>query len=251
MDSFIGKTCPYCQMAIKPGAELTICPACQIPHHSECWACNGYKCTTFGCTGVTGVSSFGGQVSGPRPPDSITVNCGTCGTQNVLDPSRPLYTASCGRCGAVLNPMQTTIMSENICNTKPLYAGFWVRSLASVIDFMAILPFNLFFEYAVRDELAMFMLGMVVSAIYSVVFESSAWQATIGKRVLGIIVTDEQGRRIGAGKAIGRHLGKYVSGLTLGLGFIMVGFTDRKQGLHDKIAGTLVLKREDTESGVR
>ena len=244
MDSFIGKTCPYCQVVIKPGAELTICPVCQIPHHSECWACNGFKCTTFGCDGAKEVSSFRGQVSDPQPPDGITVNCEKCGTKNLLDPSRPAYTATCGRCGSMLNPPHTAIMSENICNLKPLWAGFWLRLLASVIDFMALLPVNLLLEYAVRDASTQLMLGIFVAAIYSVVFESSAWQATIGKRVLGIIVTDEQGSRIDAGKALGRHLGKFVSGLPLGLGFIMVGFTDRKQGLHDKIAGTLVLKRE-------
>lgn len=47
----LGKSCPFCQMPFKPGAKIEICPACQIPHHLECWRENGNKCTTYGCTG--------------------------------------------------------------------------------------------------------------------------------------------------------------------------------------------------------
>ncbi len=50
-DSVIGKTCPYCQTPIKPGAPVFVCSVCGIPHHTECWRENR-RCTTFGCTGV-------------------------------------------------------------------------------------------------------------------------------------------------------------------------------------------------------
>ena len=59
---------------------------------------------------------------------------------------------------------------------------------------------------------------------------------------MGIIVTDLEGRRIGFGKATGRHFAKILSALILGIGFLMVAFTQRKQGLHDILAGTLVVK---------
>lgn len=52
-DSSIGKTCPYCQVPIKPGVAITICAVCGSPHHAECWKDNGSKCTTYGCSGKT------------------------------------------------------------------------------------------------------------------------------------------------------------------------------------------------------
>ena len=50
--SQVGKTCPFCQSVIKPGAPIIVCPSCNIPHHKECWIENGNKCTTFGCKGT-------------------------------------------------------------------------------------------------------------------------------------------------------------------------------------------------------
>ena len=47
----IGKTCPYCQTPIKPRDDVRVCNACDMPHHTECWATNG-GCTTYGCTGM-------------------------------------------------------------------------------------------------------------------------------------------------------------------------------------------------------
>jgi Tfp pilus assembly major pilin PilA len=64
----------------------------------------------------------------------------------------------------------------------------------------------------------------------------------------GIKVTDLNGQRIGFGRATGRYFAKWISGFTLGVGFVMAGFTQRRQALHDKIAGTLVLKK-DTDAG--
>ena len=62
------------------------------------------------------------------------------------------------------------------------------------------------------------------------------------KKVLGLRVTDLNGNQISFGNATGRHFAKMLSGLLLGIGFIMIAFTDQKQGLHDQIAGTLVLR---------
>ena len=67
-------------------------------------------------------------------------------------------------------------------------------------------------------------------------------QGTLGKKALGMIVTDLDGGRIGFGRATGRYFAKILSALILGIGFIMVAFTQRKQGLHDLIASTLVYK---------
>ena len=67
-------------------------------------------------------------------------------------------------------------------------------------------------------------------------------QATLGKKAMGLIVTNEHGARIGFGRATGRYFGKILSALILLVGYIMAAFTERKQALHDMIASTLVLK---------
>jgi uncharacterized RDD family membrane protein YckC len=74
--------------------------------------------------------------------------------------------------------------------------------------------------------------------IYSAWFESSARQATLGKQLCGGRATDEDGRRISFERATGRHFAKYLSALILFIGFMMAGWTRRKQGLHDKLAHT-------------
>jgi len=71
---------------------------------------------------------------------------------------------------------------------------------------------------------------------------SRAQQATLGKRVLGLKVTDEAGQRINFGRASGRHWGKILSGIICNIGYIMAAFTERKQALHDLIAKTLVVR---------
>jgi uncharacterized RDD family membrane protein YckC len=74
--------------------------------------------------------------------------------------------------------------------------------------------------------------------------ESSSKQATLGKMALALKVTDLQGRRISFARATGRHFAKIISGMILLIGYIMAGFTERKQALHDMIAGTLVIRTQ-------
>ncbi|MGA9497765.1 MAG: RDD family protein, partial [Terriglobales bacterium] len=78
------------------------------------------------------------------------------------------------------------------------------------------------------------------SWLYEAFMESSSYQATLGKMIFGMKVTDLYGNRISFGRATGRHFAKWLSGMILGIGYIMVAFTERKQGLHDLLAGTLV-----------
>jgi len=77
--------------------------------------------------------------------------------------------------------------------------------------------------------------------IYEAAMESSSKQATLGKMALGLKVTDEQGRRISFARATARYFSKFISAI-LFIGYIMAGFTARKQALHDMIAGTLVTR---------
>ena len=148
------------------------------------------------------------------------------------------------------------------------YAGFWLRFVAYCIDGLilafvgicALVPFGGMLAILQLNEddltrnpmmlLATGFWGLVLLAVaffgqwlYFALFESSAWQATPGKRVAGLIVVDEAGGRLSFGRASGRYLGKILSGLILNIGFIMAGFTEKKQALHDILAGCLVLRR--------
>jgi len=138
------------------------------------------------------------------------------------------------------------------------YAGFWWRFLAYLIDTMlsACVFFPMGFILGVvivasgekpnspsmiAARLGLNGFSLLVTWLYAALCESSSWQGTVGKKVLGIRVTDLNGQRINFGKATGRHFGKILSAMILGIGFIMIAFTEQKQGLHDIMAGTLVL----------
>jgi uncharacterized RDD family membrane protein YckC len=94
-----------------------------------------------------------------------------------------------------------------------------------------------------RGLFHIFLIRTVLNWLYYALLESSAWQATLGKKALGLEVTDLQGMRIGFGRATGRFFAKIISGIILFMGFIMAGFTEKKQALHDMIAGTLVIRK--------
>ncbi len=140
------------------------------------------------------------------------------------------------------------------------YGGFWIRLGAYLIDFVIMIPVAFiifavtgtsFSEAAAGASTSVTdLLNFVVGIAYFVGFESSSWQATPGKKALGLIVTDSNGSRITVPRAIGRYFAKILSALILLIGFIMVAFTDRKQGLHDMIAGTLVVKGQPGMAGV-
>ena len=85
---------------------------------------------------------------------------------------------------------------------------------------------------------------ILISWLYFAGLESSEWQGTVGKRLLGMRVTGMDGQRISFFRATGRYLSKFLSSALLMIGFIMIAFTARKQGLHDMIAGTLVVHRK-------
>ena len=87
-------------------------------------------------------------------------------------------------------------------------------------------------------------MNLIIWWVYFAVLHSSVWQASVGKKVLGLKVTDLEGRRISFGRATGRYFAGILSALLLCVGYMMVGWTQKKQGLHDKIAGTYVVKEK-------
>jgi len=154
------------------------------------------------------------------------------------------------------------------------YAGFWLRFLALLIDnavmgigFVLILIPLIFltglggFISEIHpdedmNDVGIFMLigllflaatvSLLLTWLYHALMESSEWQATLGKRVLGLVVTDMAGRRVSFGRATGRHFAKIITNMVPAfIGYIMAGFTERKQALHDMIAGCLVLRRNN------
>jgi len=100
----------------------------------------------------------------------------------------------------------------------------------------------IYFPFASRQTIAINLAGLMASWLYWALFESSAWQATLGKRMVGIRVTDLQGQRISLARASGRFFGKLLSAFSLLVGFAMAGFTEKKQALHDLLAGCLVVR---------
>ena len=132
------------------------------------------------------------------------------------------------------------------------YAGFWRRTFAYLIDYvLAIFASSMLGALLATVFRGLMPIVVIVSVwLYYALMESSELQATLGKRALGIKVTDLDGNRISFGRATGRLAGHLLSGFTLGIGFAMAVFTDRRQALHDKIAGTLVVGREWTEEEV-
>ena len=86
------------------------------------------------------------------------------------------------------------------------------------------------------------MVALLLAWLYFPLMESSASQGTIGKIAFSLIVTDTSFRRISFWRALGRQFAKILSTLILDLGYVMVGLTPQKRGLHDYVAGTLVLR---------
>lgn len=87
------------------------------------------------------------------------------------------------------------------------------------------------------------LLLTVVGWLYEALMVSSSHQATLGKKVAGIVVTDMQGSRISFSRATGRHFGRFVSVLLLLIGYLIQPVTEKRQTLHDMMAGCLVLRK--------
>jgi len=133
------------------------------------------------------------------------------------------------------------------------YGGFWARLVALIIDdaivFIIMLAALLAMGIAGATVGMESMMGAVASLVatfvpllYWAVLESSSRQATFGKRIMGLEVTDLEGNRLSFLRAFLRTLAKIISSIPFGLGFLIAAFTARKQALHDIIVKTLVVR---------
>ncbi|WHZ07448.1 MAG: Serine/threonine protein kinase [Cytophagales bacterium] len=167
---------------------------------------------------------------------------------------------------------KTLTKKPNLMNAT--YAGFWLRFVAVIIDgiliaivrsllvlpILGVMGIGLAHDVQHLDTedpssvlpivgtiIAFAGISMLISTViwvlYYTLMESSKYQATVGKLALGLIVTDESGNKLDFAKALIRNLCKIISSMIMCIGYIMAGFTEKKQGLHDIIAKTLVVKK--------
>jgi uncharacterized RDD family membrane protein YckC len=200
-------------------------------------------------------------------------NCGQAFAVAALPPRAPMMSASAstplGGEGAAIPGYAGYAAVPRV-----EYAGFWVRFLAWLIDNVVmgvgvvLILIPLIFLTGLRtvlddfhpnedmNDAGVFMLigfvfvlataSLVVTWLYHALMESSEWQATLGKKALGLVVTDMAGQRVSFGRATGRHFAKIITNLAsfgIGLGYLLAAFTEKKQALHDMLAGCLVLRR--------
>ncbi len=150
------------------------------------------------------------------------------------------------------------------------YAGFWRRFIAYLIDYFVLgtlsvllmIPFYgvilltaiglekapkndaitiLGLTGAIGSVLVIVIVTITAGWLYFAIMQSSKTQATLGKMAIGAIVTDLEGNRISFARATARYFSKLISNMTAYIGYILAGMTEKKQALHDMIAGTLVI----------
>jgi uncharacterized RDD family membrane protein YckC len=198
--------------------------------------------------------------------------CSKCGA-NVADGAA--FCAACGQSvpGVGVVPAATYVNTGVVARPQVVYAGFWLRFVAVIIDGIvtgavgAIVWIPLMGAMGLSGLLRggygpdggamrpadmlpvmsvvfrFILISAVLKWLYYALLESSSWQATLGKMALGLQVTDLEGRRISFGRASGRFFGKIISAMILYVGFMMAGFTEKRQALHDMMAGTLVTRK--------
>jgi uncharacterized RDD family membrane protein YckC len=207
--------------------------------------------------------------SGQLHPDDLVWSAGMATWQpassiaNLFPPPRPGYPPN-----VPVQPGYASAHGSTIGYYTPdfphvFYAGFWIRVAAALLDGIILFIPTQIIDSSVRAAFGLdptpfapqpgppaqeaiagvinFVIGVVIGWLYYALQESSNHQATIGKRACGIKVIGLDGQRISFARATGRHFAEILSGLTLFVGYMMAGWTQRKQALHDMIAGTYVV----------
>ena len=122
------------------------------------------------------------------------------------------------------------------------FAGFWRRGVAFTVDIYIAVAVSFLLSDITGGTFE--PLIALIYAGYLTGFESSEWQASIGKRIMGLKVIDERGERLTITRALGRNFAKVLSAAPLFLGFIWVTFSEKNQGWHDSLADTLVIDED-------
>jgi uncharacterized RDD family membrane protein YckC len=148
----------------------------------------------------------------------------------------------CGNCGTRLSPAGTIAPGPAASAAGVEYAGFWIRLVAFIVDAVILTVIDILITLIIEGAGARFLIGLLIGIVYDVGFWVANDGATPGKMVMGVKVQMANGEPIDVGPALLRYLGYYVSAILLGIGFFMIAFTPHKRGLHDYIAGTVVIK---------
>lgn len=197
----------------------------------------------------------------------MPLHCPRCG---VVIPDDKI---SCVNCGYLEDIIAPEVVKARVKAERKVYAGFWKRLAAGVLDviiltmaevlilgFMVgmLLVGNCFLQGKLNQTTiggfcAGFglILALVLNWSYFTFLESSFRQATYGKMVMGIKVTDLEKRRITFGRANMRFWFRIISALSLMIGIIIIAFTKKKQGFHDLIADTMVVMTNKGVTGNR
>ena len=141
------------------------------------------------------------------------------------------------------------------------FAGFWERFAAYLLDTVILgavtylislifLPLDFLTGFypeilgivSASIDVVRFLLSVIVPWLYFAFMESSKRQATLGKIAIGLKVTDLNGKKLTFSRATGRFFSKFLSVLTLMIGYVIAAFTEKRQALHDMIAGTFVIR---------
>ncbi|MBL0062278.1 MAG: RDD family protein [bacterium] len=202
--------------------------------------------------------------------------CTKCGAQLTDDAK---FCAACGTPAGQAPQPQSQILPQpsltQAAEKKYRYAGFWIRFLAHLIDqivisivgfvfFIIALVFTAGSVVSLSDledidnldpAVILGLIGgwvifIIVTSVaqwlYYAFMESSASRGTLGKMALGLQVIGRDGETINFARASGRYFAKFLSAMILMVGYIMAGFTAKKQGLHDILADTYVVKQRDS-----
>ncbi len=217
------------------------CPVCRAENAADAAACHVCGAALSAGTAEIGAAQPGdAQAAAPAA-------CPQCGHEN-----RP-NAAYCGNCGFALAAGPPAGLADTGAaqpvEAAPLdapaveYMGFWIRVLALIIDSLILLVGQAVLGLILGDAGA---LGLVLNLAYYVLFTGLRGQ-TPGKMAVGITVIDEWGNVPGLTRALIREIpGKFLSGIALGLGFVWVAWDEKKQGWHDKIAKTYVVRKPRT-----
>lgn len=178
---------------------------------------------------------------------------------------------TCSQCGEAFAPADiVTIRGVHVCAackpfflkriqeggevvSKFIYAGFWKRFLADILDIFLLVIFNQainkIFTFAFERRLNEFSLLFIISAVNILagiayyVFFNGNYGATPGKMAIGVKIVNTDGSPISYWKAFARYFGEMLSGAILGIGYYVAAFDDQKRTLHDRLCSTLVIKK--------
>jgi|SRR6185437_9292885 len=198
---------------------------------------------------------------------NTSIYCSECG--QAFSPSEVVAVAGANVCGPC-KPGLLRRLQEGAVQLAPMhYKGFWIRLLAKFLDnillelvytpflFAAMIPFwRMTIQNPQPDpaqaaammagmfgSFALVYVGMMALMLAYNTFMLGKWGTTMGKMAIGAKVVTPTGEKIGYGKALGRSAMELVNGFTLGIGYLIAAFDEQKRGLHDHVAGTVVVAK--------